>query len=232
MMHRIGTQPESSGMGDVLLLTAICKHIPGCVVELHPAAQKYTRFFEGLCEEVIITETPTKTPDIGLGHYAKRKLRHFGLEDQCYLPHIKVSDKEIQYGKEKLRAYQNPIAFVPNCAGHWRKIREPKAEFFQQLIDDLSRHHTILQFGLSANYTEYRNTIPMLDLSIEELICCYSAIGRYVGVCTGDLHLMLAVGGCCDVYASLPWYKMIKEQWHYESDRVRYHMWTKWFNQQ
>lgn len=38
------------------------------------------------------------------------------------------------------------------------------------------------------------------DLPLRTVAACYYWIGRYVGVDTGNYHLMLAVNGQCDVW--------------------------------
>lgn len=63
---KIGSPLGSSGLGDILLLTSICKHTD-CIVDLPPKAERFSCLFDGIAE-VNITETPTRTPDIGPGN--------------------------------------------------------------------------------------------------------------------------------------------------------------------
>lgn len=198
-MIKIGTPRIASGMGDTLLLTSICKHIPNTIVELFPQAEKFKIFFENICDKVIITENAFVTPDIPPGHFAQQKLRFYGLNNVCYLPFIYPQKKYIEQGKKFIEKYENPIVFVANCAKH-NSIRDPHKNYFQPILDKLSENHTILQFGLSSNFSEYKKTIPILDCSIEDLISYYISIKKFIGVDTGDTHLMIAVGGSCDIY--------------------------------
>lgn len=210
------------GMGDILLLTSIAKYVPDCEVHLQPQAARFSRFFRNISSKIVITETITPIKEIGEGHYALRKLRAIGLGSRCYLPYIDVSDEEKKEGNLMIKQYENPIAFVSNVALNWKTQREPKdKQYFQPIIDKLSESNTILQFGLSSNFTEYKHTIPIVDISINDLIKYYYAIGKFVGVDTGDTHLMLAVGGSCE--AHIPKFgSRIPSAWNYESDRIRY----------
>ena len=210
------------GMGDILTLTAVAKHFPECTVKLQPQAQKFSRFFKNISSNIIITNDIIPTKESGGGHYALRKLRALGHEDKCYLPYVYVSDEEISIGKNLIKQYKNPIVFVANSAKRWKFDREPPYPFFQPIIDKLSEQNTILQFGISENFTKYNNTIPIIDEPIDKLIQYYSAIGRFFGVDTGDTHLMLAVGGVCDVFIPRPKFRM-PEAWNYNSPKITYY---------
>lgn len=213
---------STCGMGDILVLTAVAKHFPECSVHLQTKAKKFSRFFENISKDITITDNIIPTPDIGGGHYALRKLRALGHEDKCYLPYVYVSEEEKNEGIQLVQQYKNPIAFVANSAKEWKFDREPPYPFFQSLIDDLSKSHTVLQFGISDNFTKYENTIPIVDISIDMLIKYYSAIGKFFGVDTGDTHLMLAVGGVCDVFIPKPKFRM-PEAWNYDHPRIKYY---------
>jgi hypothetical protein len=217
---------ETYGMGDILLLTAVAKHFPDCTVQLQPSAAKFSRFFRNISKEIIITQKVEPLKECGGGHYALRKLRALGCENKCYLPYVDVTEQEKLYGLELIKNYKNPIVFVANSAKQWKFDREPKPTFLQPIIDKLSQTHTILQFGISDNFTEYKNTIPIIDISIEDLIAYYSAIGKFFGIDTGDTHLMLAVGGYCEVFIPRPKFRM-PETWNYNSPKIQYHFFSK-----
>lgn len=197
-MIKIGTSKYSSGMGDVLLLTSLCKHLKNVKVELYPNAAKYKIFFDNICDSVEISENATVTPDIPPGHFSQQKLRYFGLSNVCYLPYLHPKPEYFDIGKNLIKNYHNPIAFVSNCNIN-QKARDIPKEYAQTIVDELSKKHTVLQFGLSNNLTKLNNTIPILDLSIYDLICYYSAIKNFVGADTGDSHLMIALGGKCSL---------------------------------
>lgn len=212
----IGTG-QSSGMGDILLLTSICKYIPSCTIELLPSCNKFERFFRNQCLDICYTDTPYDLPNIGDDHYAKCKMRSIGLNNMCYLPHIEISEEEIIRGKELISKFRNPVVFVANTSSKFKSVREVSKDFWNPILYRLQESHDILQFGLSSNFTEFSQTISMLDCSIDDLICYYSAIKNYYGVETGDKHLMLACGGSVNIARS----KKYKDhhRWIYSSNK-------------
>jgi len=65
---------------------------------------------------------------------------------------------------------------------------------------------SFLNFGLSKNHVKHNFanlTVPgihtFFDLPIREQAAIYHVVGRYIGPDTGDYHMMLSVGGKCDV---------------------------------
>lgn len=215
---RIGTG-QSTGMGDILLLTSICKIVPGVAVELLPESAKFMRFFRDQCSEVIFKNDPMDLPNIGNDHYARAKMRGLGMENECHLPRVVISDTEKDTAKEMIMQYRSPVVFVPNCSKKWSSVRELPKDFWMPILDNLAEEHDILQFGLSSNFTSFPQTIPMPDINLRELILYYYACGKYYGVETGDKHLMLACGGEINVARSNK-YKD-HHRWIYESSREK-----------
>jgi len=191
-------------MGDLLTLTPIARADPDCVVEIAPRGARFARFFRGLCKVRISGKHAVLhgADMIGDDHESRRKLRTLGLPVDDYLPSVQVSDEELQRGKELIRGHDNPVAFVSNCSDFWRDYRQLSVDDTQKLVDLLSRNFTVLQFGIGENNMKLKNVVPVFDLPVDDLICCYAAIGRYVGISTGDPMLMLAVGG--QIIVNLP----------------------------
>ncbi len=203
---KIISSNQSKGLGDILILTAVCKILNGVdEIHLNPGVQQFKLFFDGICNNIIITKTPYLLKDIGEGHFIERKLRNFLSDDQIpkeYYPQINVkNDDNLKWAKSIQSQYEKPILiFHPNCSLPWKYKKEygNKAdEYFtmQQIINFLSKKFTIIQTGLSSNFTKYNNVIEMKDLPLGKLISLYYISGRYLGSDTGDFHLMLAVGG-------------------------------------
>lgn len=217
----------TTGMGDILVLTSVAKHMPYCVVQLQTKISHFSRFFRGLCDQIIITDNVLPTPEIGNGHHATRKLRYFGLDSKCYMPLVLYSEQELNKGIDLIKDYPNPIAFVGNSSITWKHEREPSHQYLQDIINKLyNEGHTILQFGISQNFTEFKHTVPIIDLDINDLICYYAAIKKYVGVDTGDTHLMLALGGSCEIH--IPNFgARIPELWNYNSIKAKYYYFNK-----
>ncbi len=209
-------------MGDVLLLTALCKHNHNCMIYLNSKAKKFSRFFRNICEDIVIADNMRDTLEEGQGSIIERKLRFIGMEGANCLPYVDVTEEEKLMGKQKISQYKNPIVFVPNCSINWKKKREAPPHIWQDIINSLSNKYTFLQFGISSNLTRFKNTELILDLDMDELICYYAAIGKYIGVDTGDMHLMLAVGGQCRVLVPPTSPEYSHSDWHYKSPKIRY----------
>ena len=69
---------STHGLGDTLLLTAVCKYFPNqCVVQL-PSNSKFSILFDNLASVELCDQSEIKPiPEIGWGHYSTRKLRYF-----------------------------------------------------------------------------------------------------------------------------------------------------------
>lgn len=196
MITTVGANPNSSGLGDVLLLTAVCKHFPGLTVQLHPDYSKLAFLFDGLCKTVELTHTPVHTRGIGSGTYSKRMCAELGYHGDDTVPFIFVNREKYEAAKEKIKDIKNPIAIKINCSNRWKHVREYNYEYVKKEIQKLiSNGFTPIQFGISNNYTPIEGCLDMVDLSLEDLAAMYKAIGLYFGTDTGDFHLMLAVGG-------------------------------------
>jgi hypothetical protein len=219
----IGLPAGSQGFGDLFTITPICKARPDCIVELPPKSEKFTRIFDGICAEIHFVENPVATQGTGTGHWSKQKLRTMGLPDDDYYPYIKVTEDEIARGHELIKDYEDPIVFISNCSKHWAHLRQMSQKDTQKLVDILSKDFTILQFGVASNIMKLDNVVELHDKSLEDLICYYAAIRKYVGVSTGDLFLMLAVGG--EVVLSIPkqWSESyMYNLWDYDYDKISY----------
>lgn len=202
MIDTIGTHPNSSGLGDVLLLTAVCKHFPDLVVQLHPNCSKFSFLFNGLCKRVEFTETPTHTKGVYIenGTFSQYMLKEFGYEGEDSIPFVFTNTEKYLKAKKKIEHIKNPIIVKFNCAPRWKHVREYDVSKFQSEIDKLiEQKYTPIQTGTSDNFTPMKGCITMIDLELEDLCALYKAVGIYFGTDTGDFHLMLAVGGSCTV---------------------------------
>lgn len=217
-MITIGTRPECSGMGDILLLTAICKHTP-CKVQLHPDYKRFSRFFRDIAE-LEFTENPTDTPNIGTGHYTQRKFNALGINSKDILPYISFNDLEKEQIKYLKSILGNSIAFNPNCSSRWSHIRETHPKNWIPILK--KNNKKIYQFGISSHTQVFSNLNGIfLDLPIELLVLFYAAIGEYIGVETGDVQLMLACGGKATVYYPENT-SYNPSEFQYDSDKITY----------
>jgi len=201
MTKIIGANPASSGLGDVLLLTAVCKHFPGLTVQLHPNYQRFAFLFDGLCEKVEFTTTPVHT--LGMRPHktvTEGMLEDFGYHGKDTTPFIFVNRDDYEQAKQELKHIKNPIVVKANCSSRWKDVRQYDINYVQKEVNKLIlAGFTPIQFGISDNFTPLDGCIHMIDVDIQKLSAIYKVIGHYFGTDTGDMHLMIAVGGTCTV---------------------------------
>lgn len=91
------------------------------------------------------------------------------------------------------------------------------------IIGKLKDKYTFLQFGISNILpTKFDNVTQLLDVPIRKLSCYYYGVGTYLGVDTGDRHLMTAVGGKTIVLHPNDNIDYSHKEWHYSKDIVTY----------
>ena len=156
------------------------------------------------------------------------------------IPSIKLWPWEQRVAKDFALEFKSKNLCVLKCNPQELNERTAPIELIKRIVA-ANPTTTFLNFGLSKNHAKYNSAHisiegveEHLDLPIRVQAMLFSAIGRYVGVDSGDYHLMLAVGGKCDVLVppSSPTYPY--PLFHYGADcwldkpsRVRYHDWTK-----
>jgi len=201
MTKIIGANPNSSGLGDVLLLTAICKHFPDVIVQLHPDYSRFAFLFNGLCKQVELTTTPIHTPAMKENFtVTEAMLAEFGYFGKDTTPFIFVDRDNYEQAKQELKYIKNPIVVKANCSSRWKHVRQYDINYVQKEVNKLIlAGFAPIQFGISDNFTPLDGCIHMIDVDIQKLSAIYKVIGHYFGTDTGDMHLMIAVGGTCTV---------------------------------
>lgn len=195
----IGSQV--TGLGDVLLLTPLCRQTP-CLVELPKKAERFAFLFDGLAA-VQITDNAVHSPDLGDDHFARCKLRAAGLNVDDYLPRIDTQiDKETE-----------GIIWCNSVSTVHRHLRELPKNIELEVLSKLSN---------------LKITKADPNIQLKEKIEIFKKSGKYVGCDTGDYHLMLALGGKCLVLVpdDCPDYRHAR--WHYNSPMVRYIPFKDW----
>lgn len=217
----IGISYGSQGLGDLLTLSPICKQVPECIVELTPGAKRFACLFENICSEIRYVDRPVSTPAVGDGHWSKQRLRALGLPEDDYFPYVAITQQQLEHGKELIKNYSDPVILISNCSKTWAHDRQIDPEKIQELVNKLSESYTVLQFGVSNNLFQLDNVIRLCDVPIEDLMCYYAAIGKYVGISTGDVFLALGVG--CEAVVWLPNNSGVSwDLWNYDYDKVSY----------
>ena len=208
---------KTSGLGDILLLTSICKYAPmQFTIQLPPAQERFSCLFKGLAN-IEITKQITTLEDIGAGHYATRKLR--GLFENADIldnsPLVLYSDPEseewaINYLVKECDGKPSVI-FQSDCSPQWRHVRSIPESISVQIKEQLTSQNVHV---IDAS--------ELTKLDLKKYTCLMRKVGRYVGSNTGDFHLAVAVGAMCNVYEPKNNKFFQDYEWNYRHPSILY----------
>lgn len=222
-IFELGPCAGAYGIGDSLTITPLIDRLQGkCVLKLPPEMETIAPLFTDLCPIEFTDDHPEFVHESNneQWHMAEAKLRAFNLWPSDILPKMKITAKETTWAKQEL-SRANQIVFVPTCKKEWAYIRQQPPEFWREYIQFLSRKFLVLQFGY-ADYPLIEPAVRMTGYRIRQIAALYSVIGRYIGVDTGDVHMMLAVGGNCTVFNPPKQPRHIPAEWEYPTLRAKY----------
>jgi hypothetical protein len=204
----------NGSLGDILWMTAVLRYIKDIKISLHAdeRSEWVAKVFENLCEVEHVDHPPERPDNIidttkepySSSHRSRKILLALGITDKVSVPLIKITEDEINWAKDFLRDYRNPVVIVNDNGGSGDKnnssafYRKPPSHIVQQFTNELiKKGFTPLQFGKSEDdkFTKLENCIPIRGLNLRQTAACYNVIGQYLGGDTGDYHLMLAAGG-------------------------------------
>lgn len=216
----LGPPYGAYGLGDTLSITPVAKALGNRAVMLMPPAMAHLQFlFHDLCPVRVTDNFPVF--NWTAKQAAQQKLEIFGLKTSSPLPVVNVRPELIAKAKAFLAGFPNPIVFCPTCSKYWEHMRQRPASFWTRVVDQLSERFTVCQFGRKEFPTVGKaKRMPFVDL--ETLAAVYREIGLYVGVDTGDYHLMLAVGGRSVVAEPDPLPPYQASIWWYDTPLVKY----------
>ena len=87
-----------------------------------------------------------------------------------------------------------PIVLVVNCSQHWKHVREYNFNKWQDYIYMWEHKYNFIQFGLSKNIHLFDGTTKLLDMPIREELIYFDYIKNYIGIDTGEMHMMISLG--------------------------------------
>lgn len=216
----LGPCEDAFGLGDFLSITPLAQALGDKAIMLMPQRCQHLAFlFLGLCPVRFTDNFPVF--DWRVGHAATMKLARFSLHTHSPIPVVKLSPEALHRAKPLLSGIPNPVAFNPTCSLHWAHVRERPHAFWKPVVAELAKRFTVCQFG-RQDYETVTGARRMPFVDLETLAGCYSLIQNYVGVHTGDHHLMLAVGGRCVVAEPEPIPEFHNAYWSYDSPRIIY----------
>ena len=218
---------KTSGMGDILLLTGVCKYFKNkLTVQIPPAQERFAIFFHELAS-VEITDNLNFLEDIGSGHYTTRKLRNFLGNDANSLdvrPLVLYNDPEsTNWATEYLKDKPNPVVVVPTCSKHWAEVRNVPRHLMDIIIELLiTEGKTPIICQSSVNKYDYPEYFSLEDLPIKKYISLLRECGQYCGANTGDMHLAIGVGATCQIIQPRPSPIFNPEEWCYRHETISY----------
>lgn len=226
---KFGTR--SPGLGDMLLLTSICKYFPNAfTVQIDHVNKRFQILFHGIANtEIVSSEEINELANIGTGHYSTRKLRNFfgpiadGLDNR---PLTLYSDLESEeWAFNFLKDKNKPLIFVPTCSKRWDSLRSLPDKLIKQLLVNFKKtSYTPIICQSSSNYKDIEG-INLVDLDLKKYICLLRRVGRYIGANTGDEHLATAVGCNTVVYQPKDGNGFLSDEWNYNHVNSKYLIW-------
>ena len=230
---KFGPQRDAAGLGDVLLLTSVCKYFPmQHTIQLWPELHRFSVLFDHLAH-VEITEDVNILPNrsIPQAHGAVEKLRNFFgyTADTCNaLPLVLHFDLDAhEQAISILKGIKDPVIFNPYCSPHWSHIRNMPEEYIKKCVEESqAKGKTLIGCFNSNNYKKVEGIdIEFFDLSLSTYIHLLRIVGRYVGANTGDMHLAAAVG-CKVVCFNPPSQSCFNHvNWLYEHPNITNYTW-------
>jgi len=205
---------EYGNLSDNLFLTPLTKKINNIEVEMVNEEVNIIRskVFDNLIK-VTIKEKSEMIPPIpivrGKTHISQAILDYYGIDDVNCLPVMKLTEEEINWAKDFLKDYPNPLAIMPTNSCSWdttnylAQLKTFDRDMCLFFIENFGKKYTILQFGvdsgyyktMNAKFYELPNVVHVKNLNVRQLAACYHVIGKIISCDTGDPYLMLAVGG-------------------------------------
>jgi hypothetical protein len=218
---------KTNGMGDILLLTGICKYFPNkFIIQIPKDQERFSIFFDKLAEVEISNEI-NYLDDIGDGHYTTRKLRNFFGDDADSLdirPQVLYNNiEDDKWAEDYIKDKTNPVIVVPTCSKSWAELRNVPKDLMDMVIKSLvadGKTPIICQSSLNKySYTEYNSIV---DLDISKYISLLKICGNYVGANTGDMHLAIGLGLDCTIIQPKPCTIFNPEEWCYKNEKIKY----------
>jgi hypothetical protein len=201
-------------LSDNLFLTPLVKKNPNLEIEMGNEEVHLirARVFENLIKVTHKDQSELIPPipfQMGKTHISQAILDYFGIDDINYIPLIKLTEDEINWAKDFLKPYENPLALMPTNSCSWDKnnylaqVKTFTPEMCDFFIQNFGKKYTILQFGVESGYyktmkaefSPINGVIHLKNLNVRQLAACYHVIGKIISCDTGDPYLMIAVGG-------------------------------------
>ena len=221
-------QSLSDGLGDTILLSSVCKYFPEKIsVKLTEKVKRFGCLFKNIANIQISDDNSGDACEIGLGHYATRKLRYFFGEYADLMDNRPIcffSDDKSEIAAAKIKNGRICAIVCPTVADHWNDIGSLPEKVFQSILKRLSDAE-ITPIIISSgdyncfNYEKYNN------LPLETLVCLMRQCGQYEGTCTGLYHLAASVGAKINCFIPPKNNIFFPEEWCYDHPTIQHFTW-------
>ena len=228
---------NGGSLGDALFLTpaihALNDKKQEVIVQMYDDSQcrAISTVFDGLCPVEFVSNPSKPLYHINQDktHYTQRVLNELGLSEYSCIPKISLDQKDIDWAREYLKDYKNPLAIVADNSGnfdpsnHRAKYVCPRQSLIQQQVYDWTKEGFTVLYLISGNrkkFTQLYGSVLIAGLTIRQLAACYHVIGRLISGDTGNYHIALSVGAIALVLSPDESIKMgyLYDELHYKPE--------------
>lgn len=192
------------GLGDLLVMLRYRQFKNDIVITLPTKASHLAPLFYGVAP-VFVTDNPAGIPKARPGA----------------IPTLELTAAEILDGEAWASEFYNPVILKVNCAKRWTHIRETDHLKWQALVDSMPGRQFI-QLGIQSHFRPLNGTVKLLGLDVRKMAALMKAIGIYVGVDTGEMHMAMAVGCKCFVARPSDCVDYPYSMWQYNEPNMNY----------
>jgi ADP-heptose:LPS heptosyltransferase len=216
--------PNGGSLGDLLTLNPVMRLNKNSTIQFAPSKRAFelAELFLGICKVQFVNENELIYDVQALKNHGfpERRNPHehatinflnmFDYQTNDLLPKINLYDFDIQFAKNFLTKYKNPICINMLCGNYKDKTdiltqtRMLSFDFWQDLVSILKRKgYDVLHFGFKDDIIEDIVDVDYINgLSLRETSACLHHIKNVISIDSGLYHLSLASGA--NVYCLHP----------------------------
>lgn len=192
------------GLGDLLVMLRYREFKPDMIITLPTKAAHLAPLFYGVAP-VFVTDHPAQAPKARPGA----------------VPMLELTQSEILDGQSWASDFDCPIILKVNCAKRWAHLRETDSKKWQDLVSGV-QPRTVIQIGIGSHFTPLNGTVKILNSDIRKMAALMKAVGVYVGVDTGEMHMAMAIGCKCFVARPKDCSDYPYSMWQYNESNMKY----------
>lgn len=205
--------PTDGAVSEFPCFTPICKVNPNFIVEYKKNNFNSTNvasIFKNIAKLVPVDEFELKCwqypKRFNQAHVNINIADQLGIQTNDFIPYVKLDDNEIEYGLKFINQFEKPCIIITPMTGAYSKGcasaigRALKPEYWEKIIEVLSKKYTILYFTLKDNYVPIKNTTPIFEPNLRIKMSIIYAARKFIGNEGGFTQLAIAVGALCFIF--------------------------------